>query len=98
MGVPAIASAHAHFLVLSKIAHGIIPCDVQCALKAQFPEFVLPYAVVVDKRYIMACDIPYAAIWLNTIKVWLLGRFADSCIQIDSSNVPGYLRVCPCWE
>ena len=56
MIVPAVASANTYFLVLPKIAHGIVPLDVQCALKTQFPEFVFPHAIVVDKRNIMACN------------------------------------------
>ena len=52
---PAIASADAHFLVLPKVAHGVIPAHVQCALQAQLSEFILPHAVVVYKGYIMPC-------------------------------------------
>ena len=52
---PAIASAHAHFLVFAKVAHRVVPGHIQSAFQAQLPEFILPHPIVVHKWDISTC-------------------------------------------
>ena len=82
---PAIASADADFLVLPKVAHGVVPAYVQRALQAQLSELVLPYAVVVHKGYIVPCMSSTASVQ-QTHKNFLVGKPAEPIVTVASAD------------
>ena len=82
---PAIASADAHFSVLPKVAHGIVPAHVQRALQAQLSELILPHAVVVHKGYIMPCMSSTASVQ-QAQKTFLVGQPAKPVVVAASTD------------
>jgi len=42
-------------LALAKVAQRVLPGGIERVRQAQLPELVLPHAVVIHKRYVMAC-------------------------------------------